>query len=124
MSYTITYQYDALNRLTQVEYSNGTVIAYTYDDAGNRLSQIVQAVLHNYTLTVEKSGAGSGAIQGSGIDCGADCLEVYEEGTLIFLKAIADSDSIFEQWLVDGEPAQGKIEMLNDITVTAVFQKQ
>jgi len=35
---TVNYQYDASNRLTGVEYSNGTTIEYSYDAAGNRLS--------------------------------------------------------------------------------------
>lgn len=38
---TVTYQYDNLNRLIRAKYSNGTVIAYTYDSAGNRLSKRV-----------------------------------------------------------------------------------
>lgn len=32
------YQYDARGRLTQVTYPGGSVIAYTYDAAGNRVS--------------------------------------------------------------------------------------
>jgi YD repeat-containing protein len=31
-----THTYDSLGRLTKVTYSNGTVITYTYDAAGNR----------------------------------------------------------------------------------------
>jgi YD repeat-containing protein len=31
------FGYDGLNRLTKVDYGNGSVIAYTYDAAGNRL---------------------------------------------------------------------------------------
>ena len=38
---SVTYTYDALNRLTQAKYSNGTTIDYTYDAAGNRLTQVV-----------------------------------------------------------------------------------
>ena len=34
----ITYTYDSLNRLTNVDYGNGSVISYTYDTAGNRLT--------------------------------------------------------------------------------------
>lgn len=37
----ITYTYDALNRITQVEYSNGTIISYIYDEIGNRLVKSV-----------------------------------------------------------------------------------
>ena len=34
----VAYGYDSLNRLTNVDYGNGSVIAYTYDAAGNRLT--------------------------------------------------------------------------------------
>jgi YD repeat-containing protein len=36
-----TYSYDSLNRLSQTTYSDGTVITYAYDAAGNRLTQTV-----------------------------------------------------------------------------------
>ena len=35
------YSYDQLNRLTKVVYADGTVITYTYDAVGNRLSLMV-----------------------------------------------------------------------------------
>ncbi|WP_295440798.1 thrombospondin type 3 repeat-containing protein [uncultured Thiodictyon sp.] len=38
---TLIYQYDALNRLNGVNYPDGSKIAYSYDLAGNRLSQVV-----------------------------------------------------------------------------------
>ena len=38
---TVKYEYDALNRLTQVTYSNGVTVTYTYDNLGNRLSKKV-----------------------------------------------------------------------------------
>ena len=37
---TTTYGYDDLNRLTSVSYSTGGALAYTYDNAGNRLTEI------------------------------------------------------------------------------------
>jgi YD repeat-containing protein len=37
---TVTYEYDNLYRLTKATYSDGTVIEYTYDAAGNRLTTI------------------------------------------------------------------------------------
>ena len=38
--YNIFFTYDNLNRLTKADYSNGTVINYTYDSVGNRLSMV------------------------------------------------------------------------------------
>ena len=40
---TVQYTYDAVGRLTNVAYANGTSIAYTYDKAGNLLSRVVTA---------------------------------------------------------------------------------
>jgi len=37
----ISYEYDALNRLTEANYSDGSSYLYTYDPVGNRLSQQV-----------------------------------------------------------------------------------
>ena len=38
---SVTYTYDTMNRLTRVAYPDGTTIAYAYDSAGNRLSQVI-----------------------------------------------------------------------------------
>ncbi len=35
---TVTYTYDSLNRITNVDYGNGNTEKYTYDAAGNRIS--------------------------------------------------------------------------------------
>jgi len=35
------YTYDSLGRLSQVTYSNGVVVTYTYDAAGNRITQVI-----------------------------------------------------------------------------------
>lgn len=36
-----TNTYDSLGRLTKVTYSNGVVVTYVYDAAGNRTSYVV-----------------------------------------------------------------------------------
>lgn len=38
---TVQYTYDSLNRLTETEHDDGTVIEYTYDADGNRLTKVV-----------------------------------------------------------------------------------
>jgi YD repeat-containing protein len=44
---TVTYEYDDLYRLIKAIYSDGTVIEYTYDEAGNRLSVTVTPATEN-----------------------------------------------------------------------------
>ena len=36
---TVKYEYDGMNRLTQVTYGNGVVVSYIYDALGNRLTK-------------------------------------------------------------------------------------
>lgn len=74
----ITYKYDALNRLIEVDYPD-RIITYTYDDAGNRTSTTVQIVnpvpaittltpnsapagTHGFTLRIDGSNLVNGAI--------------------------------------------------------------
>lgn len=46
---TVSYEYDALHRLTRVGYPDGSAIAYTYDPAGNRTQKVVTAVVETDT---------------------------------------------------------------------------
>ena len=53
-----------------------------------------------YTLTVSKSGTGSGTVTSSpsGISCGSDCTENYNSGTSVTLTQSASSGSTFAGW--------------------------
>jgi uncharacterized delta-60 repeat protein len=51
-----------------------------------------------WTLTVTKTGEGSGTVTGPGIDCGSDCSEDYEDATLVTLTAAPDEGSVFTGW--------------------------
>ena len=42
----IDYKYDNLDRLLKLQYSNGTIIEYGYDELGNRVSKTVAALSH------------------------------------------------------------------------------
>jgi hypothetical protein len=54
----------------------------------------------NYTLTIQKEGTGSGTVssQPTGIDCGNDCTESYQSGTVIQLTATPETGSLFIGW--------------------------
>jgi len=56
--------------------------------------------LNIYTLTVSKTGDGSGTVTSTpaGIDCGSDCSEDYDYNTQVTLTADADTGSIFTGW--------------------------
>jgi hypothetical protein len=57
----------------------------------------------SYTLTVSKSGTGSGKVTSNpaGIDCGNDCSEVYKKDTSVTLTATPDPGSKFAGWSGD-----------------------
>ncbi|MBL8329826.1 MAG: S8 family serine peptidase [Rubrivivax sp.] len=56
--------------------------------------------LPRFTLSVSKSGTGSGTVSSSpaGISCGADCTESYVSGTSVTLTPTAASGSTFAGW--------------------------
>jgi hypothetical protein len=82
-------------------------------------------ITSNPTLTVLKSGIGSGTVTSSpgGINCGNDCTEVYAPGTKVTLKAKADTNSAFTGWSDGGCSGTGAcvVVMNSDTAVTAVF---
>lgn len=64
---SVTYQYDALRRLTAATYASGIAISYTYDAAGNRLQK---------TVTTSSASA-----KNSDIKTAASSLNMAETGT-------------------------------------------
>lgn len=60
----------------------------------------IDAQLAAIRLSVSRTGGGSGTItsQPQGIDCGADCDEVFEYGTLVTLTATPRTDSEVAGW--------------------------
>ena len=78
-----------------------------------------------YTLTVVKSGTGSGMVSSSpvGINCGSDCSETYTKVQKVKLTAEADASSTFAGWSGGGCSGTKTCTVTVDaaVTVTADF---
>ncbi len=74
-------------------------------------------------LTVSKEGSGEGTVTSSpgGIDCGSDCDEPYDPGTVVTLTALADDGSTFVHWSGDCHGNSCAVTMDSSHSVTAVF---
>ena len=76
-------------------------------------------------LTVSKSGSGGGRVVSSpaGIDCGATCSHLYQEGASVTLSATANATSTFTGWSGGGCSGTGtcEVSMSESVEVTAVF---
>jgi VWFA-related protein len=76
-------------------------------------------------LSVTLAGAGAGTVTSdlAGIDCGVDCSESYDEGTIVTLTADPAAGSTFTGW--NGGACTGtgpcEVTVTDDIPVTATF---
>jgi hypothetical protein len=79
-----------------------------------------------YTLTVVKSGTGSGTVTSFpvGINCGSDCSESYDQGTSVTLTATPASGSTFGGWSGDADCSDGVVVMNANKACTATFNLQ
>jgi hypothetical protein len=77
-----------------------TVEAYLDPIMTSKIGVCLMPLATNYTLTVARSGAGSGTVNSSpaGISCGGDCSEPYSSGTVVTLTATPDGSSAFAGW--------------------------
>ncbi len=75
-------------------------------------------------LTVGKAGTGTGTVTGTGIICGGDCLEGFEDGTTgIVLTATPSASSFFASWTGCTSVAgnQCAVDLTANKGVTATF---
>lgn len=88
------------------------VIAYDTSKNESEYSNeiCIKKMPSKYTLKVSKNGTCTGIVTSSreGINCGSDCDEVYRTSTLIILKAIPDTDSVFDGWSGGGCAGKGQ----------------
>jgi thermitase len=79
---------------------------------------------NQYTLTVQKAGAGSGTVSGPGINCGSDCTETYNAGTQVTLTATPASGSTFVGWSgACSGTGSCTLTMNSNKSVTATFNR-
>lgn len=76
-------------------------------------------------LDLSKTGNGRITSIPAGIDCGADCTQVFSDGAGVQLEAVADAGWAFESWSGctpnAGNPAQCTVTMSGPQAVTANF---
>ena len=60
--------------------------------------------IKQHTLTVIKSGAGTGIVTSlpTGIACGTQCVGVFDAGTDILLQVFPDPDTTIQEVKIDG----------------------
>jgi hypothetical protein len=77
----------------------------------------------HYTLTVARSGTGAGGVSSvpTGIDCGIDCAETFQEATVVTLAATPGNGSVFTGWTGTGDCDDGQVTILADRSCTAIF---
>ena len=96
--------------------------------ATDKSSSIAINVKLHYKLSVLKGGLGSGTVTSnpSGIDCGGDCSNFYDENTDVTLTATLDPDNAFVEWNGDCDPCGSNpvctVTMNSDKTCEAVFE--
>jgi hypothetical protein len=94
-------------------------------DANTEVSASFVAIPQK-TLSVSKSGAGSGTVtsQPAGIDCGAACAVEFNKGSVVTLTATPDPHSAFVGWSGCGGESSGEctVTMSVDRSVDAEFE--
>jgi len=78
----------------------------THDGALTELGHIARLTLKSgpkqlLSVTLEGSGSGKVTSVPAGINCGSDCSQNFNSGTVVTLKAVADPGSIFKGWSGD-----------------------
>ena len=79
----------------------------------NDLTCTATFTLETRSLSIGKTGTGTGAVTSSpaGIDCGIDCSETYEDGTVVTLNPSPAAGSSFIGWSGHADCSDGAVTM-------------
>jgi hypothetical protein len=95
--------------------------AYSNDACGT------SAALSGYSFTISRTGSGTGTVTSTpaGINCGTDCTETYNAGTVVTLAATPASGSKFDGWSGGGCTGTSTCTLLGNapVLVTATFSQ-
>lgn len=98
------------------------------DTAGNAnaddsvISFNVAQSVNTYLLQTFTSGSGAGTITGTGINCGSDCSQTFNEGSSVTLTATSGANSVFAGWNgVCSGVGTCTLNMNSNKDVTAIF---
>ena len=102
--------------------SKGAVPIYTITNITAAHTIAASFAINTYTLTVSKSGTGTGIITSlpSGIQCGADCTEGYSQGTVVTLTATPGAGSTFTGWSGGGCSGTGTCQVTMNANTTVI----
>jgi len=97
----------------------------TMTEALNVTASFVAQTNADFTLTVNTAGNGTVRSLPTGIDCGSDCTEDYEDGTDVTLTAVPDGGNGFSGWTGDctGPSLLCVVTMAAARNVTATFSE-
>jgi PKD repeat protein len=92
------------------------------DDTSYRIEDVPPP---NFTLTVKKSGNGSGTVTGQGVNCGPTCSAAYKSGILVTLTPTPAQGSTFGGWSGCDSVSGNKcsVKMNSNRTITANFNR-
>ena len=103
----------------------GGLLGLTFFPGLFREPEVVEipAVPIDYMLTVDKEGPCDGTVTSTpaGVNCGADCSELYAEGTVVTLTATPEADCRFTGWSGDADCSDGSVTMNGDRVCVANF---
>ena len=76
-----------------------------------------------FALSVARAGTGAGIVTSTpgGIDCGIDCLESFNQGTVVTLSAAPNVGSVFVGWSGEADCSDGSVTMDAATNCVATF---